>query len=88
MKPINPRTQMSSSWFLLTVLFPDALGGKPEVQYFVNLDAEIFGGRHLLGEFWQRIQILVVEPGQHSFDKAIQIGQVADHSGFLVEPGH
>ncbi len=56
------------------------------LHYFVNLNAEIFGGRDLLGEFRQHVQVLVAVAGEHfAFDEAIEIGEVADHASFLVD---
>jgi hypothetical protein len=56
------------------------------LHYFVDLNAEIFGGGDFLGEFGEGIQIFVAEAGEHfPFDKAIQIDQVADHAGFFVD---
>ena len=52
------------------------------LQYFVDLDAEIFRSRHGSGEFLQCIQILQVVAGeQFPFDESIKIDEVADHSG-------
>ncbi len=59
---------------------------KATLQYFENLDAEIFRGGHSLGEFLQRIQILEVVAGEHfPFDEAVEIDEVADHAGALVD---
>jgi len=56
------------------------------LHYFVNLDAEIFGGGDFLGELREHIQIFVAETGQHfPFDKTIQIAQVADHAGLFID---
>ena len=42
------------------------------LHYFVDLDAEIFRGGHLFGEFFHRIQVLVAVAGEHfPFDEAI-----------------
>ena len=56
------------------------------LHYFVNLNAEIFRSRHFLGEFLQGVQIFVIEAGEHfPFDEAVEIGEVADHAGFLID---
>ena len=55
------------------------------LHYFVDLDAKIFRGRHFLGEFWERIQILVAIAAEHfPFDEFVEIGEVAHHSGLDV----
>jgi len=59
---------------------------KAPLQYFEDLDAEIFRGGHSLGEFFQRIQILEVVAREHFlFDETVEIDQIADHSGAGVE---
>jgi hypothetical protein len=56
------------------------------LQYFEYLDTEVFCGRHDLGEFLQHIQILQVVAGDHfPFDNSVEIKQVADHSGLIVD---
>jgi hypothetical protein len=56
------------------------------LHYFVDLNTEIFRGGHFLGEFFHRIQILVIEAREHfPFDEAVEIGEVADHSGSLID---
>ncbi len=56
------------------------------LHYFVDADAEVFGGRDFFGEFRQRVQILMVVAGEHfPFDKAIEIDQIADHAGLFVD---
>jgi hypothetical protein len=55
---------------------------KAALQYFEDLDGEIFRGGHFLGEFLQGIQILQIVAGEHfPFDEAVEIDEVADHAG-------
>jgi len=55
------------------------------LQYFKDFDAEILRGGHSLSEFLQRIQILQVIAREHfSFDETVEIDEIADHTGALV----
>ncbi|MCU1304774.1 MAG: hypothetical protein JWQ87_5058 [Candidatus Sulfotelmatobacter sp.] len=56
------------------------------VHYFVDLDTEVLGGGNLLGEFRQHVQVFVAVAGKDfPFDEAIEIGEIADHAGVLVD---
>src|SRR6267378_4225068 len=56
------------------------------VQNVKNLNAEVFCGRHHFAEFWQHIQILVVEPFDDcAIYKRIEISKVANHASFRVD---
>src|SRR5579863_3809138 len=56
------------------------------VQYFKDLDAEIFRGGHSLREFLQRIQILqIVARHYFLFDETVEIDQIADHASALID---
>ena len=58
---------------------------KTALQYFENRDAEIFSGGHGLSEFSHDIQILEMKVGEHfPFHKAVEIGEIANHAGALV----
>ena len=55
------------------------------LQYFEDLNREIFRGGHKLVKFLHRIQILQVIPREHfPFDDAVEIDQIADHARALV----
>ena len=54
---------------------------------FVDRDAQIFRGRNLLREFWEEIQVLVIVTLEGmAVHEAIEIGQIADHSGLVIDP--
>ena len=60
--------------------------GKAALQYFEDFDAQIFRSGHKCGEFLQRIQILQIIARDHfPFDKTIEIDEVADHAGAVVD---
>ena len=61
-------------------------GSEATLHYFVNLDAQVFGGGYFLGEFLQRVQILLIEAGEHfPFHETVEIGEVADHASLLID---
>jgi hypothetical protein len=56
------------------------------LHYFVNLDAEIFRSGDFVGELRQHVQVLMIEAGEHfPSDKAVKIGEIADHPSSLVD---
>src|SRR5579863_9363928 len=56
------------------------------LQYFVDLDREVFRGGYEFGEFLQGIQVLQVIAGEHfPFNKTVEIDEVADHAGAGVD---
>ena len=60
--------------------------GERALQYFKDLDAEIFRSRHGFREFLQGIQIFQVVAGEHFLLHAlIEIDQVADHTRALID---
>jgi hypothetical protein len=54
-------------------------------EQVVNGDTQILCGGHLVGEVGIEVEIGVVKAIDHQFlNTAIQVGQVADHSGYRV----
>src|SRR5438552_17363852 len=52
------------------------------LQYFEDLNAQVFRGRHILGEFFQRIQVRQVVAGEHfPLDKAVEVHQIVRPAG-------
>src|SRR5215469_4476416 len=56
------------------------------LQYFEDPDAEVFGGRDVFCELRQGVEILKVIVSQHfPFHKTVEIDEVADHAGLLID---
>ena len=60
--------------------------GEAALQYFKDLNREIFGGRYKSGELLQCIQIRQVEAGKHfRCDESVEIDEITDHTSGVVD---